>query len=332
MKRLLLTAILAAPFCLAQAPPAATAEVVRLDPGLDAIVSPTAVIEKVVTGFKYLEAPLWRPSGVLWFSDLSGDILYQWSPTDGKATEILNPGGHDPGKPPQGRYPGPNGLVNGPNHAVILCQHGDRRIVSLTADLKMTTLVDRYQGQRVNSPNDLVYAPDGSLYFTDPTFGLAKGNDDPEKELKFNGVFRYAKGKLEALLTDLPMPNGIGFSPDYKTLYVSSSQGNTRTLIQCDVAAAGTVSNCRPFADLSSSPERGVPDGMKIDSLGNVYSAGPGGIWVFSPDGKHLGTLRTPEKPSNCAWGDDGKTLYITAATSVYRIRLKVAGEKALYD
>jgi len=331
MKRLLLTAILTVPLCFAQATPANTAEVVRLDPGLDALVSPTAAIEKVASGFKYVEAPLWRPSGVLWFSDLVGDIVYQWSP-DGKVTEILNPGGHDPGESPQGLYIGPNGLVNGPNNTVILCQHGSRRIVSLTPDMKMTTLVDRYEGKRLNSPNDLVYAPDGALYFTDLPYGLPKQNDDPAKELKFNAVFRYAKGKLETVVTDIPVPNGIGFSPDYKTLYVSNSQSNHRTLMRCDVAGAGSVSNCRLFADLSSSPERGVPDGMKIDSLGNVYTAGPGGIWVFSPDGKHLGTFRTPEKPSNCTWGDDGKTLYITAVTSVYRIHLKVAGEKALYD
>lgn len=305
--------------------------IVRLDPGLDALVSPAAEVQKVSGGFKFLEGPLWRPSGSLWFSDLVGNVVHQWSP-DGKITDILNPGGYDGKDAPEGGYIGPNGMVAGPDHTVILCQHGNRRIVRLGSDMKVTTLVDRFEGKRLNSPNDLVYAPDGALYFTDPPFGLPKQDADPAKELKFNAVFRYAKGKLEPVVRDLALPNGIAFSPDYKTLYISNSEPNRRLWMRCDVAAAGTAGNCRVFADATSSPDQGVPDGMKVDSAGNVYAAGPGGLWVFSPEGKHLGTIKTPESPSNCAWGDDGKTLYITAVTSLYRIRVNVPGEKALYN
>src|SRR5205807_2301624 len=174
-------------------------------------------------------------------------------------------------------------------------------------------------------PNDLVYTPDGSLYFTDPPFGLPKQDDDAAKELKFNGVFRFSKGKLQPVVRDLARPNGIGFSPDYKTLYVSNSEPDRRLWMRYEVAADGSVRNARVFADATSSPAEGVPDGLKVDSAGNVYATGPGGVWIFSPDGKHLGTIETPESPSNCAWGEDGKTLYITAVTSVYKIRVNVA-------
>jgi gluconolactonase len=305
--------------------------IVRLDPRLDALISSTATVEKVSGGFKFLEGPLWRPSGVLWFSDLVGNVVHQWSP-DGKVSDILNPGGYDGKDAPEGGYIGPNGMVEGPDNTVILCQHGNRRIVRIAADGKVAKLIDRYEGKRLNSPNDLVYAPDGALYFTDPPFGLPKADADPAKELKFNGVFRYAKGKLEPVIKDIPLPNGIGFSPDYKTIYISNSEPNHRNWIRCAVAAAGTVTDCKLFADATSSPDQGVPDGLKVDSAGNIYAAGPGGIWVFAPSGDHLGTIRIPESPSNCTWGDDGKTLYVTAVTSVYRVHLNVAGEKALYN
>jgi gluconolactonase len=312
-------------------PAAGTGEIVRLDPRLDAVVSSTAAVEKVSGGFKFVEGPLWRPPGVLWFSDLVGNVVHQWSP-DGKVTDVLKPGGYDGKDAPDGGYIGPNGMVAGPDSSVILCQHGNRRIVRMNPDGKVTMLVDRFEGKRLNSPNDLVYAPDGALYFTDPPFGLPKANEDPAKELKFNGVFRYAQGKLQPVIKDIPLPNGIAFSPDYKTLYISNSETNRRNWMRCEMTPAGTVSGCRVFADATSSPDQGVPDGLKVDSAGNVYAAGPGGVWVFSAAGEHLGTIKTPETPSNCTWGDDGKTLYITAVTSVYRIHLNVAGEKALYN
>jgi len=221
-------------------------------------------------------------------------------------------------------------MIAGKDGDVLLCQHTNRRIVRVGKDLKMTPFLEKFEGKRCNSPNDLVYKSDGSLYFTDPPYGLLKQNDDPAKELKFNAVFWYAGGKLKAVIGDLARPNGIAFSPDEKTLYVANSEPQ-KVWMRYDVAADGSVSNGRVFFDATAEKEDGVPDGMKVDSQGNVYAAGPGGVWVFAPDGKHLGTIKPPETPANCNWGDDGKSLYITARTGVYRIKLAVSGERALY-
>ncbi|MDQ6678301.1 MAG: SMP-30/gluconolactonase/LRE family protein, partial [Acidobacteriota bacterium] len=165
----------------------------------------------------------------------------------------------------------------------------------------------------------------------DPPYGLLKQDEDPAKELKFNGVVRYANGKLQAIIKDLTRPNGIAFSPDEKTLYISNSDEKRKVWMAYDVKPDGTVSNGRVFADVTAEKEAGLPDGMKVDAQGNVYGTGPGGVWVFSAAGKHLGTIKPGETPANCNWGDDGKTLYITAETSLYRIKLPLAGEKALY-
>src|SRR5579863_8543007 len=187
-------------FVCSRAPKVSAADAVgtieRLDPGLDALIASTAAIEKVASGFKYLEAPVWLPSPkVLWVSDLVGNVVYQVTP-DGKVSEVLNPGGYDGHELPEGGYVGPNGMAPGPNGTVTLCQHGNRRIVSVNpADRKVTVLVDNWEGKKLNSPNDVVYGPDGALYFTDPPYGLPKGNNDPAKEIPFNGVFRFYKGK-----------------------------------------------------------------------------------------------------------------------------------------
>jgi gluconolactonase len=216
--------------------------------------------------------------------------------------------------------------------AVLLCQHGNRRIVRVAKDMTITPYIDKFEGHRLNSPNDLIYRSDGALYFTDPPYGLIRQDADPAKELKFNAVFLYAKGKLTPVITDLNRPNGIALSPDEKTLYVSNSDEQKRFWMKYDVAADGTVSNGRMFYDLAAAKEQGIPDGMKVDSKGNVYASGPEGVWVLSPGGKHLGTIQPGETAANCAWADDGKTLYITASTSVYRIRVNIPGEKLLYQ
>jgi len=312
--------------------PADIGTIVRLDPAFDELVPKDAQLEKLADGFTFIEGPLWRPSGVLWFSDVVGNVVRQWSP-DGKVTEILNPGGYDgKGNLPAGGYNGPNGMTADKDGAVLLCQHGFRRIVRISKDMKITTVVDKYQGKRLNSPNDVVYRSDGAFYFTDPPYGLPKGDNDPAKELKFNAVYRMAKGKLQPVVKDLPAPNGIAFSPDQKTLYIGNSEVNHRIWMAYDVADDGTVSNGRVFADVSAEKEAGVPDGMKVDEKGNLWASGPAGIWVFSPAGKHLGTIKMPQVPANCNWGDDWKSLYITAQTSLYRIKLSVAGEKQLYQ
>jgi gluconolactonase len=300
-----------------------------VDPAFDSLVPAGAQIEKLATGFIFTEGPLWRPQGMLWFSDVIGNVVRQWSP-DGTVIEILRPGGYDGNSLPAGGFNGPNGMTADRDGAVVLCQHGNRRIVRITADRKVSTVVDRYQGKRLNSPNDLVFHTDGSLYFTDPPYGLPRQDEDPAKELPFNGVYRFDDGKLQLIIDDLHRPNGLAFSPDYKTLYVANSE-RPKMWMRYDVASDGTVRNGRVFADVEHSQEPGVPDGMKIDALGNMYAAGPGGVWVYSPAGTHLGTIKTPETPANCAWGDDRKSLYITAITGLYRVKLAVPGTPPVY-
>ncbi len=310
---------------------AATGKIVRLDPAFDALVSKDARIERVATGFTFTEGPLWRANqNVLWFSDVPGNLVRSVSPAGDVKVLIQNAGGIASSGP--GAMGGPNGMIDDRDGAALLCQHGLRRIVRVAPDMSMTPLIEKFEGHRFNSPNDMVYRSDGALYFTDPPYGLAKQDDDPAKELKFNGVFLYKDGALKAIVKDLERPNGIALSPDEKTLYVSNSDEKKRFWMRYDVAADGTVSNGRMFFDLANAKEQGIPDGMKIDSQGNVYAAGPEGIWVFSPDGRHIGTIQPGETAANVGWGGDGKSLYITASTSVYRIRVNIAGKKALYQ
>lgn len=304
--------------------------IVRLDPALDALIPKDAVIEKVGGGFGFTEGPLWRPDGHLWFSDVTQNVVRSITP-DGQVKVLIEKAGGETNAP-AGSFIGPNAMIADKDGYVLLCQHTKRRIARLDKNLAETSFLDNFEGKKFNSPNDLVYKSDGSLYFTDPPYGLLKQDDDPAKELKFNAVFRYANGKLTPVITDLTRPNGIAFSPDEKILYISNSDEKHKVWMRYDVNPDGTVANGRVFADVTAETEAGVPDGMKVDSQGNVYGSGPGGILVFSSDGKHLGTIKPGETAANCAWADDGKTLYITASTGVYRIRLAVAGEKALYQ
>jgi gluconolactonase len=261
---------------------------------------------------------------------VTGNVVRSITP-DGKVQVLIEKGGGETNAPP-GSFIGPNAMIADKDGYVLLCQHTNRRIVRLDKDLKQTVFLDKFEGKKFNSPNDLVYKSDGALYFTDPPYGLLKQDDDSAKELRFNGVFRYANGKLQAVIRDLSRPNGIAFSPDEKILYISNSDEKHRVWMRYDVNPDGTASNGKVFADATADPEAGLPDGMKVDSLGNLYSSGPGGLWVFSPDGKHIGTIKPGESPANCAWAEDGKTLYITATTGIYRVKLSVAGEKPLYQ
>lgn len=304
--------------------------ITRLDPAIDDLLPKDACVEKLAGGFTFIEGPLWRPSGVLWFSDVRGNVTRQWSP-DGRVIELLRPGGYNGNGLPPGGLIGPNGSTAGRNGSVLLCQHGNRRIVSIDGALKQSPVVERFEGKRLNSPNDLVYRSDGTLYFTDPPYGLPLLDEDPSKELPFNGVYMLKDGELRLLVDDMTRPNGLAFSPDEKTLYIANSDDNHRYWRRYDVADDGTLHNGRVFADVSAAPEEGLPDGMKIDERGNVWATGPGGVCVFTPEGRHLGTIAPPEQPANCAWGDDGSTLYITACTSLYRIRTSVIGQKLVY-
>jgi gluconolactonase len=305
-------------------------KIVRLDPAFDALIAKDARIEKVAGGFTFTEGPLWRPEGLLWFSDVPGNLVRSVTPAGEVKVIIRNAGGTV--SAPPGAFIGPNGMIADKDGAVLLCQHANRRIVRVAKNMTMTPYIEKFEGHRFNSPNDLVYRSDGALYFTDPPYGLTKQDDDPSKELTFNGVFLYKGGKLKVLIQDLNRPNGIALSPDEKTLYVANSDEKKRFLMRYDVAADGTVPHGRMFYDFSGAKEQGIPDGMKVDSKGNIYAAGPEGVWVFSPEGKHLGTIQPGETAANCGWGDDGRTLYITATTSVYRIRVAMPGEKPLYQ
>src|ERR1700722_1446053 len=228
--------------------------ITRLDPAFDALVPKDAKIEKLAGGFKFTEGPLWRTEGALWFSDVVGNIVRQWTP-DGKVIEILNPGGYDGHSLPEGGFNGPNGMVAGKDGTVLLCQHGYRRIVIVAKDHSTSVLVDKFQGKKFNSPNDLVYKSDGSLYFTDPPYGLPKQDEDPTKEIKFNGVFRLANGKVSVVVKDQTRPNGIAFSPDEKILYVDNSDEKKKVWMAYDVAADGSVKNGRVFFDVTAEKE-----------------------------------------------------------------------------
>src|SRR5437762_1910016 len=202
--------------------PASVGTILRVDPALDALAPTSATIEKLAGGFEFIEGPLWRPEGALWFSDVTGNVVRQWTP-DGKVIEILRPGGYDKNDAPAGSFIGPNGMVADKDGAVLLCQHGNHRIVRISKDRQVASVIDKVNGKRLNSPNDLVFKSDGSLYFTDPPYGLLKQDEDPAKEIPYNGIYRLANGKVQLLNKELTRPNGIAFSPDEKTLYISNS-------------------------------------------------------------------------------------------------------------
>lgn len=301
----------------------------RKDPALDALVPADARIEKLAGGFTFTEGPVWVPEGggYLLFSDVPNNVIHKWTP-DGTVTEFLKPSGFDGTDAPAGAFVGSNGLTLDKSGRLVICQHGNGQVARREPDGKITVLAAKYQGKRLNSPNDAVYKSNGDLYFTDPPYGFPKQDDDPKKELKFNGIYRLtAAGKLELLNRDQTRPNGLGFSPDEKVLYVANSDPARKVWMRYDVTADGKLANGRVFYDVTAETADGLPDGLKLDKQGNVYATGPGGVWIFTPEGKHLGTIAPPEVPANVAWGDaDGRTLYMTARTGLYRIKLAAEG------
>jgi gluconolactonase len=303
--------------------------IVRLDPRFDWLVPKDAVLEKIADGFSWVEGPLWRgEGGYLLFSDIPNNSVFRWKEGEGVRL-FLKPSGYSGTAPFPGREPGSNGLAFDSAGRLVICEHGDRRITRLESDGSRTVLADRYEGNRLNSPNDLVFRSNGDLYFTDPPFGLPKAFDDPEKELDFSGVYRLSTdGKLTLLTKEIKAPNGIAFSPDERTLYVTDVHPDRPAWHAFEVKPDGTIGSGRIFYEASSwkKPNFGGPDGMKVDREGNLFAARPGGIIVFAPDGTLLGGIETGVPTSNCAWGDDGSTLYITAKTSIYRIRLTTMG------
>lgn len=279
---------------------------------LQAILDDNAQVEKVAGDFQFTEGPLWHPQGFLLFSDIPANTIYQWTANE-KPKIFRRPSGNT------------NGNTIDQEGRLLSAEHGNRRVSRTEKDGTVVTLASQFQGKRLNSPNDLVVKSDGSIYFTDPPYGIKS----EQEELGFYGVYRLTSdGKLTLLVKDFVRPNGIAFSPDEKKLYVNDSQeGHIRVF---DVKLDGTLENGQLFAELKDPSKKGVPDGMKVDQQGNVYSTGPGGIWVFSPSGNSLGKIEVPEVAANLGWGDgDYKTLYITASNSLYRIRLKVSGVRA---
>ena len=302
-----------------------TGEVVRLSKAIDEIVPADARIEQVADGFGFTEGPIWMHSGYLLFSDVPRNKIMKWAPSGGES--VFRESSGYQGVVPAGAIFGSNGLTLDKSGRLTICEHGNRRVTRLEKDGKLTILADRYQGKRLNSPNDLVYKSDGSLYFTDPPFGLPKTFDDPARELSFSGVYRVQGRKVQLLSKTLTGPNGLAFSPDEKYLFVSNSGPVQKLWMRFEVKPDGTLGAGKVFYDVSDSKDQGAPDGMKVDRKGNLYCAGPEGIWIFSATGNHLGTIRLPQAPANCNWGNDGgKKLYMTAGPAVYRIRLKVEG------
>jgi len=314
----------------AVAEPRGNMKFIRLDPRFDSILPANAKAEKLAGGYKWTEGPLWnRKENYLLFSEIPSNAILKW--TEGEGVSVfLRPSGYTGKDPFLGEEPGTNGLTYDPQGRLVACEHGDRRVSRLEGDGTKTTLADRYEGKRLNSPNDLVYKSNGDLYFTDPIYGLPKRENDPARELDFCGVYRLAKdGKLTLLTKEITRPNGIAFSPDEKKLYVASSDPEKAIWMVYDVTADGNIANGKVFFDATSwakEGKKGLPDGMKVDKDGNLFATGPGGVIIFSPEGKHLGTLDTGVATSNCAWGNDGSTLYITADDDLLRIKLNTRG------
>lgn len=301
----------------------------RLDSRLDKLIPRDAVIEKLAEGFRWTEGPVWIPGRrVLLFSDIPNNAIIQWSESGG-ARVFLKPAGYT-GKASRGGEPGTNGLTLDREGRLVMCQHGDRRIVRVEKDGSWTTLADKFQGKRFNSPNDLVFKSNGDLYFTDPPYGLPQGANDPARELDFCGVYRLASDGAVTLLTDrMTRPNGIGFSPDEKTLYVAQSDPEKAVWMAFPVKPDGTLGEGRVFFDATAWVRRklpGLPDGLKVDRHGNLFATGPGGVNVFAPDGTFLGRINTGVPTANCRFGDDGSTLYITANTWLCRVRTTTRG------
>jgi len=319
-----------APRLRSQEPPL-PGTLVTLDPRFDTLVPKGAALEKLADGFSWVEGPVWdQKAQAILFSDIPNNVVHKWKEGDG-LSEFLRPAGYTGSAPFTGREPGSNGLTWDVERRLVLCQHGDRRIARLDAPGRFTTLVDRYQGRRLNSPNDLAYKSNGDLYFTDPPYGLPGTFKDPGRELDFTGVYRFSKtGALTLLTKELKAPNGIAFSPDERTLYVAQSDDDEPIIMAYPVTNDGTIAAGKVLINMKSgmAPDKpGGPDGLKVDLKGNLFATGPGGVWVIAADGTHLGTIETAAKTANDAWGNDGSTLYITADKTLYRIRTATKGK-----
>ncbi|MFQ5986181.1 MAG: SMP-30/gluconolactonase/LRE family protein [Thermoplasmata archaeon] len=301
-------------------------DLVQVDPSFDEVIPPDAKLEKVAGGFVSTQGPVWAHDGFLLFSSPHTNVIYRWTP-EGRV-DIFRPKsgytGFDTGSHAQ---PGSNGLTFDREGRLTICQHGNRRVIRVEPHGNITVLADSYEGKELNSPHDLAYRSDGSLYFTDPPFGLPETFADPRRELSFSGVFRVADDEVALLTDELTGPSGLTFSPDEKRLYVCDGDPTHRAVIRYPVKPDGTLGQGEEFLVIEEQAGEGALGGMKVDQEGNLYVCGPGGVWVLSPKGRHLGTIKGPETPLNLAWGDeDGRAIYVTAMTSIYRLRLTAPG------
>jgi gluconolactonase len=310
-------------------------EVVRNDPAMDEVVGPNPKVFKLADGFKFTEGPVWvtKDGGYLLFSDPNANTIYKYTPganQDGNLEVFRTPSGYAGADIAEYGQPGSNGLTLDPQGRLTINQHGNHRVVRDEHDGTQTVLADTYKGKRLNSPNDLVYRADGTLFFTDPPFGFPKAFNDRRKELPFSGVYSIYNGTLQLVSNDLTGPNGIALSPDQKYLYVGNwpEPGDKHKVIRrYEVQPDGTLKNGKLFFDFTNAAGEDGLDGIKVDQKGNLYVSAPGGLWVISPEGKHVGTIITPRHVHNMAWGDaDGKTLYLCARSGLYRMRLNIAG------
>jgi len=304
-------------------------EVERSDPRLDEIVPANPKAFKLAQGFLFTEGPVWvREGGYLLFSDPNANRIYRYDPRDaGTLSVFRDRSGYDGADIAEFGQPGSNGLTLDPRGRLTIDEHGRHRVTRLEPSGDLTVLAESYQGRRLNSPNDLVYRSDGMLFFTDPPFGLPRFHMDPRRELDFSGVFSLNGSGLKLMSRELEGPNGLAFSPDEKFLYVTNWDPAHKVVMRYAVAADGTLSAGKVFFDMGGAPGEEALDGLKLDRRGNLYVSGPGGLWILAPDGTHLGTLRLPRLAANFAWGDaDGKTLYLTARSALYRVRLKLEG------
>ncbi len=303
-------------------------KIVMLDPALKEVLDPSATIEQLGEGFEWAEGPAWnKKDGFLVFSDIPRNSVMRYTPGE-KVTLYLKPSGYDGGDAYSAES-GSNGLIWNRDGDLLLMQHGNRRVARRGTDGKMVAVADRYEGKRFNSPNDGVLKSNGDLYFTDPPYGLPKQAEDPSRELDFCGVYRVTpKGEVTLLTQEMTRPNGIGLSPDEKTLYVAQSDPAAAIWRAFDVLEDGTLGKSRVLFDTTPWVEKkkGLPDGLKVAKSGHLFATAPGGVLILTPEGKHLGTIETGEATANCGFGGDGSVLYITADMYLLRVQTKTRG------
>ncbi|HEY6642216.1 SMP-30/gluconolactonase/LRE family protein [Povalibacter sp.] len=305
----------------------------RLDPAISAIVPSAWTIERLAEGFTWSEGPVWIDSGnYLLFTDVPGNTMYRWSQNEGLSV-FLKPSGYTGTQTGIFREPGANGLFPDRQGSILMADHGNRQVARFDLATKTKTpLATHFEGKRFNSPNDVTRRSDGVIFFTDPPYGLEGLNESKHKELPFNGVYRIdIDGTVHLLDRDMTFPNGLALSPDERTLYVANSDPQRPIWMAFALNERGEVIGKRVFADssdLMGADVPGLPDGMRVTPNGTVFATAPGGVLIMDSNGKRLGRIRTGSAIANCAFGDDGRTLYMTSHNFLARIRLDIQGNR----